>query len=162
MIWLARRRPIRLRRCADRQRGFTLLEVLVTLTILGLATVLIVGYKPPWSRTLGIRGAAAEIAAALRLARSEAIVRNRPIRFEIDVDRHVFQIDTGPAQRLAPELKITLLAIAGERLARQVGSIRFDPDGSSSGGRISLTDGGHTIAVGVDWLNGRVSVADVD
>ena len=41
------------------------------------------------------------------------------------------------------------------------GDIRFNPDGSSSGGRITLADGSRRVAVGVDWLTGRVTVADV-
>jgi len=40
------------------------------------------------------------------------------------------------------------------------GDIRFNPDGSSTGGRISLADGRRRLGVGVDWLTGRVSVAD--
>ena len=47
----------------SREAGFTLLELIVTLTILGLALALIVGYKPPWSSGLGLRGTAAELAS---------------------------------------------------------------------------------------------------
>jgi len=53
-----------------------------------------------------------------------------------------------------------LLTISGEALNGREGDIRFNPDGSSTGGRISLADGRRRIGVGVDWLTGRVSVAD--
>jgi general secretion pathway protein H len=53
------------------------------------------------------------------------------------------------------------LTIAGERGSRAVGAIRFNPDGSSTGGRIVLADGNRKVAVGVEWLSGRVSVADL-
>jgi general secretion pathway protein H len=43
-------------------------------------------------------------------------------------------------------------------ISESEGSIRFDPDGSSSGGRISIRGGGQLWTVGVDWLSGRVSV----
>ena len=46
--------------------------------------------------------------------------------------------------------------VPGPRLA----GISFAPDGSSSGGRIVLADGGRRVQVGVDWLTGRVSVAN--
>src|SRR3974377_494856 len=46
----------------DREGGFTLIELLVSLTILGLALALIAGYKPPWSRGLGLPGPAAGVA----------------------------------------------------------------------------------------------------
>jgi general secretion pathway protein H len=146
---------------ARRQRGFTLLEVVVTLTILGLAMVLVVGYKPPWSRGLGLRGTAAEIASGLRAARSEAIVRNRPVSFEIDLNAHRFQIGSAPVRQLPMDLTITLVTVAGEQRGSKMGGIRFNPDGSSTGGRLTLADGRYTIALGVDWLTGRVIVADV-
>ena len=77
-----------------RDAGFTLIELIVTLTILGLALALIVGYKPPWSSGLGLRGTAAELASGLRLARSEAILRNQSIAFEIDLAGHVISTST--------------------------------------------------------------------
>jgi general secretion pathway protein H len=52
------------------------------------------------------------------------------------------------------------LTITGEQRDVTQGDIRFNPDGSSTGGRISVADGARSIAVGVDWLSGRVSVAE--
>lgn len=142
-------------------RGFTLIEVIVTLAILGFALVLVTGYKPPWSTALGLRGTAAELASELRLARSEAILRNRAIAFNVDVNDHRYRIDAGPEHRLPANLAIELLTIAGEKRSTGIGDIRFHPDGSSTGGRIALADGQRRMAVGVDWLTGRISVADV-
>ena len=140
--------------------GFTLIEILITMTVLGLALVLIAGFKPPWSSELGLRAVAAEVAAGLRLARSEAILQNRQITFNLDLTSHRFQVGTASARQLPARLKLELLTIAGERSDSTLGHIRFNPDGSSSGGRITLTDGGRSIAVGIDWLNSRVSIAD--
>lgn len=140
--------------------GFTLIEILVTLAILSLALGLIVGYKPPWSSTIGLRAAAAQIAAGLREARSEAIAQNRRTSFDIDLSQHRFQVGSGPIKRLPGEMDLALLTVRGERRNAHIGGIQFNPDGSSTGGRISVGDGRRTIAVGVDWLTGRVSVAD--
>ena len=146
-----------LERCA----GFTLIEVIVTLAILGLALVLVAGYKPPWSSGLGLKGTASELATQLRLARSEAIASNRQVRFDLDVTGHVYRVGTGAKRRLPANLSIELLTITGESRRANVGDIRFNPDGSSTGGRIVLAEGTRRTAVGVDWLTGRVSVADV-
>ena len=75
-------------------------------------------------------------------------------------------LDLWPLNVLHPgsvtiNLAIDLLTIAGERQAPGLGDIRFNPDGSSTGGRIALADGQRRMAVGVDWLTGRVSIADV-
>jgi general secretion pathway protein H len=141
--------------------GFTLIEVMVTMAVLGLALVLILGYKAPWSSGLGLKGTAAELASGLRLARSQAIVRNRPVALDLDLAGHRYRVDDGAVQALPGNLSIELLTVAGEKRGRTEGQIRFNPDGSSTGGRISLTQGARKIAVGVDWLTGRVTVADV-
>ena len=148
------------RRYDGREAGFTLIEVIVTMTILGLALALIVGYRPPWSGGLGLRGTAAELAAGLRVARSEAIVRNRPVAFQLDLAGHRYQVGEAESRPLPPQLTIALLTVAGEQRGSTTGDIRFNPDGSSTGGRISIGDGTRSIDVGVDWLSGRVSVAD--
>ena len=145
----------------ERCAGFTLIEVIVTLAILGLALVIVAGYKPPWSSGLGLKGTASELASGLRLARSEAIASNRPVLFDLDVTGHVYRVGAGAQRRLPANLSIELLTIAGENRRANVGDIRFNPDGSSTGGRIVLADGTRRTAVGVDWLTGRVSVADV-
>ena len=137
-----------------------MIELLVSLAILGLAVTLIAGYKPPWSRGLGLRATASELAAGLRLARSEAILSNRPVAFGLDVLGHRYRVGAATPRPLPVNLSVELLTISGEARSDREGDIRFNPDGSSTGGRISLTDGPRRIGVGVDWLTGRVSVAD--
>jgi general secretion pathway protein H len=157
MIWRCRASRPDLNCCS----GFTLIEVIVTLAILGFALVLVAGYKPPWSSGLGLKGTASELASGLRLARSEAIAGNRPVAFDLDVTGHVYRVGAGAARRLPANFSIELLTITGEKRGASVGDIRFNPDGSSTGGRIALADGKQRVAVGVDWLTGRVSVADL-
>jgi general secretion pathway protein H len=140
--------------------GFTLIELLVALAVLGLALTLIAGYKPPWSRGLGLRATAGELAAGLRLARSEAILKNRPVVFDLDLVGHLYRIGDGTPRRVPADFSLELLTISGEARDRRQGDIRFNPDGTSTGGRISLDDGRRRIGVGVDWLTGRVIVAD--
>lgn len=142
------------------EAGFTLIEVIVTLTILGLALALITGFRPPWSGALGLRGTAAELVSGLRMARSEAIARNQAVAFELDLAGHKYRAGTAVSRPLPAGLTIELLTVAGEQHGASTGNIRFNPDGSSTGGRISIGDGKRSITVGVDWLSGRVSVAD--
>jgi general secretion pathway protein H len=144
-----------------RPHGFTLIEVLVTLAVLGLALTVLTGYKPPWSSGIGVKATAAELASGLRQARSEAIARNRSVPFTVDVTGHDYRVGASAVHRLPPNISLSLLTIAGENRGAKIGDIRFQPDGSSTGGRIVLADGERRMAVGVDWLTGRITVADV-
>ena len=143
-----------------RGTGFTLIELLASLAVIGLALSLIAGYKPPWSRGLGLRATAAELAANLRVARSEAILSNRPVVLDVDLVGHRYRVGTGTPRHLPADISLELLTIAGEVRNGREGAIRFNPDGSSTGGRISLADGRRRVGVGVDWLTGRVSIVD--
>jgi general secretion pathway protein H len=148
-------------RAARRSPGFTLIELVVALAVLGLAVALVAGYRPLWSGGLGVEATAAELAASLRLARSEAIARNRPVEFALDAAGHRYRVGGARFRPLPASLSIAMLTIVGERRSAREGDIRFNPDGSSSGGRIVLAGSGRRVAVGVDWLTGRVAIADV-
>jgi general secretion pathway protein H len=141
--------------------GFSLIELLVVFAVIGLILVLIVGYRAPWSSGLSLEGTAAELASGLRLARSQAIADNRLVAFALDLADHRYQVGGDPPRSLPPKLSIGLLTVDGEKRSASLGDIRFNPDGSSTGGRITLAQGDRRIAVGVDWLTGRVTVADV-
>src|SRR5487761_1320578 len=144
-----------------RSHGFSLIELMVVLAVMGLAMALFVGYKAPWSRALGLQATAAELASGLRLARSQAIADNHAVAFALDVASHRYRIGGDPPRPLPAKLAIALLTINGQKSGATTGDIRFNPDGSSTGGRLALAEGSRRVAVGVDWLTGRVSVADV-
>ena len=142
-----------------RSGGFTLIEILVVLAILGVAMGLIIGRGPMRSRGLEARAAAGALAQTLRAARALAIVSDHDVAVAIDPPHHLFAIDGGARQSLAANLAITVpeAALHGPG---QVRLIRFSPDGSATGGQVVLGTGRHRLGITVEWLTGRVSVAD--
>lgn len=126
--------------------GFTLIEVLVVLVILGLMAELVIARGPARSAGVDARSASNVLAGSLRVARSEAIVTDRPVLVAIDGAAGSVRVGTAPPRRL------------GAVLIPPAHPIVFAPDGSSSGGRIGVAAGTIRYAVSVDWLTGRISV----
>lgn len=145
---------------ARRDAGFTLIEVLVVIAILAVAAGIVVGRGPDRSPMLDARVAAGQIARGLRVARSEAVRGNRPVAFTLDMDRHGFSVGASAMQALPPGVNLTMVAMAEATPNQALGRIVFAPDGGATGGRIGVAAGGVLFVVSVDWLSGRVTVAD--
>ena len=141
--------------------GFTLIEVIIVLVILGLAAGLVMNRGPSRSRGLEATSAAADVARMLRAARGQAIASDHSVLVLVDLARHAIAVDGGPVRVVPANLGLSVVAVADETLGARLAGIRFQPDGSASGGRITLADGKRRIEVGVDWLTGRVTIGDV-
>jgi general secretion pathway protein H len=148
---------------ANRERcsGFTLIETLVVLSVLGLALTLILSYGQPSNGGLALKQAASELAGGLREARSLAIAENRTVPVSIDLASRHWRIDQQPDNPLPTGIEIRLLTIAGENSRSNASNIRFLPDGSATGGRIEFLGAHRRMQIGVDWLSGRVSLVDL-
>ena len=86
---------------------------------------------------------------------------NRSVVFSLDLAGRTYQWGQMSRQVLSNDLRLALLT-SRELLATagDAGVIRFDPDGGSSGGRVTIEGGGVIWWVGIDWLSGRVSTEE--
>jgi general secretion pathway protein H len=142
-----------------RDDGFTLLEILIVLAIMGAVLGIAVMHGPLRSEALQTRAAAGALAQTFRAARAQAIERAQTVAVVIDPERHSFAADLGPARMLAPDMKVVLLpgTLHGPG---DTGLVRFAPDGSASGGGVVFGSARRRLRVDVEWLTGRVRVAD--
>ena len=128
--------------------GFTLLEMLVVLAILGLTAGLVASRARPGAGGLELRGAAGQVGNLLREARAQAIATNQAVA--VRADPATARLGIAGGREMALPRGVALQAS---------GAIGFSGDGSSTGGSLLLAEGPRRLVVAVDWLTGRVSLA---
>ena len=140
-------------RRAQRAAGFTLIELVVVLAILGLALAVLLPDLGASSETIELRAAATEIRAILRAARSSAIADNRDRLFAIDETGRGYVLD-GATHHFRSG-GFTVRALRVEPPAR----IAFFATGGSSGGRFAIRGPRREQIIEVDSVTGQVALA---
>ena len=138
------------------ERGFTLLELIVTLVVLALAVGLAVPTIGRSTEAIRVRAEVVGFAAMLRHARERAIVTRVPQAVVVDPAAHRVTRRAG-----GPEGEVRETRALPERLTVEADpppalTVRFEPQGGSSGGDFRLASGSIVYRVTVDALTGRV------
>ena len=142
-------------------RGVTLLELLIVLMLMALVASMTVPLLSGGMSSSELKGAAREVAAGLRYARSDAVATRRETRLVFDLEQRTFNIDRDPRlHRLPKQVEMKLFTAQSDLIDDKTGAIRFFPDGGSNGGRVTLAAGERKYNVDIDWLTGRVAILD--
>jgi general secretion pathway protein H len=142
-----------------RARGFTLLELLVVIAVIGLVLALMPGFLFRDQPAIDVENAARAVADGLRQTRSRAMLENRAQTFALDVESRRFRPGDGqPLRQLDGTIALSLLTARSETVGDAIGRIRFFPDGSTTGGRVRLAIEDHEAEVSIDWLTGDVAI----
>ena len=137
--------------------GFTLLELIVTLLVLGLAAAVVTPAIGRGTEALQARAEVAGFAATLRHVRERAITTQRPQRISLDPDGRqivIQALQTSDDEKETRETRplpsrVTIDAPRGAE-------VTFDARGMASGADFRITAGGTVYHVTVDRLTGRV------
>ena len=141
-----------------RSRGFSILELLLVLVIMVIAY----GIASPLVAGLGsgdLRSSARTVAVALKRARNVAISARKETPLTFNIEERTITLPGEPKPfRLPPKLDMQLYTVQHELTSEKIAAIRFYPDGSSTGGRVTVGQGDRKFEIDVDWLTGRVHI----
>ena len=139
----------------------TMIEILVVLSIMAIGAALVVPMVAGAGASTGdLKGAARQLAAGLRLARSEAIAQRHETVLTLDLEKRSFRVAKAREVELPEKIELKLFTAQSDLVSEREGAIRFFPDGGSNGGRITVASGERKYEVDVDWLTGRVAILD--
>ena len=145
---------------SSRARGFTLLEMLAVILLIGIAAAAVSISVTQGLASARINAASSELAGALRATRAQAIVRGQEENFDVDTRADTYRNVKQQDVRLPKGLRLSITSAKDDQPNDHTGRIRFFPDGSSTGGRITLQSGKRQWHVNVSWLTGEVRVVD--
>jgi general secretion pathway protein H len=149
-------KPLAEVRCRCGQSGFTMLELLVAISIVGLLLALAVPASFRFYESIQYRQAVRDVVTTLASARYQAINSGRAQDVAVDPVSGIIRFNNRSMQ-LPAGFRIAVHT-AREVNREREGVIRFYPEGGSSGGGIDLErPGGRGVRISVDWLMGRVS-----
>jgi len=148
---------VKIRTWSAGNSGFTLLELLVVLT---MASLMLAVALPRFAALLPgaeLKSYSRQTAALLRLARSQAIASGEEVRLELDSDARYSRITGQKKPSFWPEQ----IAVSFDDIANAPGTgLVFYPDGSTSGGTLQIAGHQRHYRIEVHWLTGRINLHD--
>jgi prepilin-type N-terminal cleavage/methylation domain-containing protein len=140
-----------------RQLGFTLIELVVVLAVVAVATAFVLPTVGRGTQTLQLRSEAKRVAALLREARLQAVSQRRPAHVALDRARNTVALTVGESDD--PDRVVELPA--GVRISVAVGGekLTFSSRGLTRETRWMVeAPGGRHLAIDVHPVSGRVTV----
>lgn len=141
------------------EAGYTLLELMVVFAILSFAAALVLPRLGAGGERVALKSAALQLAAGLRATRTEAMSASKETSLILDVVQRRYWADGAVKVRALPNgIAILTGNKPGEAIATARAAVRFQPDGSASGGWIGLRSKTQAADITVDWLTGATRI----
>jgi type II secretion system protein H len=142
-----------------RNKGFSLIELMVVLILISFSISLIAPSLSRFSRTVELKGATKKISGILRYCRSEAV--NKGQVYQVFFDSNVREVRVQPMESTEEKGKdrIKTYSIPDGIQMKGVNLVEFYPNGGSNGGAIFLdTQGRKGYKIKVHFLTGMVDI----
>jgi general secretion pathway protein H len=143
--------------------GFTLIEVVCALAIVGLLTAVLLPSMSRRTSPVKLKAYAVEAAGLLRSDRTAAMVHSTTVETLVDAPARL--VRSGATNRVLSIAKdVRFAALLPETCnGRSVnGSVSFLASGMSCGGVISLSTPAAGYDITINWLTGRIEIAAIE
>lgn len=162
-----------------KERGFSLIELIVVLVLLSLSIALITPSLSRFSKSVELKGAAKKVAAILRYCRSEAINKGKVYQVVFDSDLMQVKVQAIEAEneeepekkeaKSAPKayplpagVQLKDLNFESTQYPADLPVIEFYPNGASNGGDLLLdTQSQKGYKIKIHFLTGAVAIERV-
>ncbi|MDD5227473.1 MAG: GspH/FimT family pseudopilin [Methylococcales bacterium] len=140
--------------------GFTLLELIIVLGIMVLGFGAVAVNMSAGNDSMALTSAARDLTSGLRYVRSQAMLSHTQATLDFNLSNNSYSL-TGQDKtyEISESIDVTV-STAKDELHDGIAHLRFFPDGSSIGGRITLEKNSHVQEININWLTGHVTLAD--
>ncbi|MGX5805658.1 prepilin-type N-terminal cleavage/methylation domain-containing protein [Bradyrhizobium sp. Arg314] len=141
-------------RRANAAAGFTLVEMLIVLTILALVAAIAGPGLIKRYRTVDLQTSASEIVTRFRASRTVAIATAKPQRIVIAPQARSIHFDDRHTIDLPQDVEMVVTTGRETTVDGREAILTFLPNGSASGMKIDLRQKGQSAHIEVNWLTG--------
>ncbi len=140
-------------------RGFTLIELVLVLVLLGLSALIVVPNIEKSLKDREVRGSALGLAAVARELRTRALYDGIPRQLVLNLATNTYLVDRAREFQLPPSVQFGQV-VGGEALEAGERRFLFFPNGSSGGGSIVMSSNreGMSYLVLFEPLTGKIEV----
>jgi general secretion pathway protein H len=139
--------------------GFTLLEMIAALCLFAIAVGIVMPRLGVSRQAMALRQTAVELASNLKLTRTASLTSNAETVLVIDTAARRYSSPGVVKNTAIPrDVALSFTAKASASAGPAQGGFRFSPDGTASGGVITLQSGTNKAKVTVDWLTGAIAL----
>ncbi|MSR17278.1 MAG: type II secretion system protein GspH [Methylococcaceae bacterium] len=140
--------------------GFTLLELIVVLAIVALGYGAVAVNFSAGNDDMALKAVARDLTSGLRYVRSQAMLSHKTATLDFNLSNNSYSLTGQKKIYTLPENIDVTINTAKDELHDGVAQLRFFPDGSSIGGRVTLEKKSHIQKININWLTGHVTLTE--